>query len=163
MKTLKYFLNKIEYKYSMINEELKKSNYTGLDGSLITSKKGNFVEYYHSKYENGNQIRTYIPKKNIKLAENLSQKKYRMKLKRILDKNLKLIIKLNKSYKEHEIDEVYNSLNKEEQKLVSPYEPTWNQVVDAWYKMESITNPYAKSKIPFIQKEVKKSDRKVKD
>lgn len=49
---------------------------------------------------------------------------------------LKQIKKIAKDYSDNEIEELYTSLHNERQLLVTPVEPTWNQLLAEWYDQE---------------------------
>ena len=52
------------------------------------------------------------------------------------EKRLNQIKKIIKDYSDNEIEDVFTNLHKERQSLVTPIEPTWNQIVTKWYEEE---------------------------
>ena len=49
---------------------------------------------------------------------------------------LKQIEKILQNYTDDEIEKIYTSMHKERQSLVTPIEPTWDELLTKWYKEE---------------------------
>ena len=49
---------------------------------------------------------------------------------------LKQIKRITKNYSDDEIEKIYTSMNKARQLLVTPIEPTWDQLLTKWYEEE---------------------------
>lgn len=103
------------------------------EGHLRISKDKNRVRYYHCVND---RFGTYIPKSNGQLAKQLAQKAYYMTVAKKAEKRLNQIKKIIKDYSDNEIEDVFTNLHKERQSLVTPIEPTWNQIVTKWYEEE---------------------------
>lgn len=103
------------------------------DGKLRISNNNTRCRYYHCLY---NESGTYIPKSNTQLPRQLAQKTYDISVVKKIEVRLKQIRKLSKDYSDDEIEELYTSLNEKRQALITPVEPTWNQVVAKWYEEE---------------------------
>ena len=51
-----------------------------------------------------------------------------------VETRLKQIKKILQDYTDDEIERIYTSMHKERQLLVTPIEPTWNQLLMKWYE-----------------------------
>ena len=103
------------------------------EGHLRISKDKNKIRYYHCK-EDSNGI--YIPKSDKKLPQKLAQKTYNLSVIKKAEARLKQIKKITKDYSDDEIESLFTSLHTDRQVLVTPVEPTWKQLLDAWYAEE---------------------------
>lgn len=79
---------------------------------------------------------TYIPKAEMELARLLAQKNYNESVVKKAEARLKQIKKITKNYSDDEIEKIYTSMNKARQLLVTPIEPTWDQLLTKWYEEE---------------------------
>lgn len=127
--------NRLEEILRKVNKELA----TLPDGKLRISNDNTRCRYYHCLY---NEIGTYIPKSNTQLPRQLAQKTYDISVVKKIEVRLKQIRKLIKDYTDNEIEEIYTSLNEKRQALITPVEPTWNQVVAGWYEEEYHTKEF---------------------
>lgn len=153
-----YLLN-LKSKYEKINEKVKASDVNKIPGSLLILYSDSKIKYYHSQYINKEPTRSYIPRDNINLAKQLAQKKYHKKLKPIVNTNLKIINYILDNYTEETPQDAYYCLSNEEQKLIETVEPTWEELVEKFYKSENkmmnyeIPNPvYTKKNEPVRSK-----------
>lgn len=136
------YLHKQRIRYERIKNEIESSKLNEIPGSLLVQGKGPNKKYYHAVYINNKQVRTYIPKENLELRKKLAQKKYYKKLKPITNSNLKILNYAIKNYKGKTIADAYYSLSEDEKELAKPVEPTWEHIVEAFYKSANRTNNY---------------------
>ena len=101
------------------------------EGSLRINGSGNRVQYFH-KMKGGKVLGTYIPKKNITLAQTFAQKEYERKVLRSIEQEVKAIEKYLSSIPQNTAEEIYNSLHIERQKLIRPVRETDEQFVRRW-------------------------------
>lgn len=105
------------------------------EGNLRISVDNGKARYYCIK----GKSETYISKKESGLAENLANKSYLTSVTKKAEVKLKQIKRLLYNYSDNEIEEIYESLHHERQKLISPIEPTYHQLLENW-----LNEPYAK-------------------
>ena len=103
------------------------------EGHLRISKDKSKVRYYHCVND---RYGTYISKADEQLPKQLAQKTYYMEVAKRAEKRLNQIKKITKDYLDDEIEELFTSLHVDRQALVTPVEPTWNQIVTRWYEEE---------------------------
>ena len=70
------------------------------------------------------------------MPKRLAQKGYNKAVVKKGEARLKQIKKITKNYSDDEIEKIYTSMHKERQLLVTPIEPTWNQLLMKWYEEE---------------------------
>lgn len=99
------------------------------EGKLICVKNGKYVQYYNSD----GHVKTYIPKKNRKLAEELAVKKYLSALLEDLQKEKRAVDSYLKYYPKGE-GKAENLLTKESfyKELISPYFKTKSKQLQEW-------------------------------
>lgn len=100
------------------------------EGKLRISVDSGKVRYYHCLDD---RYGVYIPKENDKLPHMLAQKAYDESVVKAAEKRLKLINRCIKGYNDDEIDLLYESLHPERKTLITPVEPTFNQLEERWY------------------------------
>ena len=114
-------------------EDIVNKAKTGLsatpDGHLRISKDKNKIRYYHCTEDNGE---IYIPKSDKHLAKKLAQKTYNLSVIKKAETRLKQIKKITKDYSDDEIEEIFTSMHADRQVLVTPVEPTWEQLIHLW-------------------------------
>ena len=99
------------------------------DGYLRISKDKNKIKYYHCTEDNSG---TYIPKSDQYLPQKLAQKTYNLSVIKKAEARLKQIKRITKDYSDDEIEELFTSLHPDRQILVTPVEPTWEQLIHLW-------------------------------
>lgn len=114
-----------------MKRNLQERTYDNTEGSLRINGSGNRVQYFH-KMKGGKVLGTYIPKKNIALAQTLAQKEYERKVLRSIEQEVKAIEKYLSSIPQNTAEEIYNSLHIERQKLIRPVRETDEQFVRRW-------------------------------
>lgn len=105
------------------------------EGFLRISHHGNRTQYYRRndpKDFNG----VYIPQKNIHIARKLAQKDYDQKVIQAVEKELKAIEKYRSNYSSKKVEEIYEGLHKERQKLIVPVMETDEEYIRKWEGVE---------------------------
>lgn len=133
MNGLKTMLLKEQKHLETIVNEVKRRQESVPDGHLRISKDRNHIRYYQCTDE-GNEI--YIPRVEKQLPRQLAQKTYDLKVLKKAEPILKQIKKITKEYSDDEIEQIYRSMSKERQALVTPVEPTWEKKLAEWYLEE---------------------------
>lgn len=70
------------------------------------------------------------------MPKRLAQKGYNKAVVKKGEARLKQIKRITKNYSDDEIEKIYTSMNKARQLLVTPIEPTWDQLLTKWYEEE---------------------------
>lgn len=141
-KRLKIFKEEktIELKQTLINERQRLSKMSekveqdllgAPDGNLrIAHRKGD-TQYYHSK-TGTSKCGDYISKENIELIKKLAQKKYNENVLRYTKKVVAQMDKLLSEYDDNRLEDIYCSEHPDRQKLITPVEPIYDQLISAW-------------------------------
>ena len=108
-------------------------NTTVPEGHLRISIDKNKPRYYQCIDDNKG---VYIPRDNKELPKRLAQKGYNKAVVKKGEARLKQIKRITKNYSDDEIEKIYTSMNKARQLLVTPIEPTWDQLLTKWYEEE---------------------------
>ena len=134
MKGLKKLLLEEQLRLENLIKEGKSRLEHAPEGRLRLSKSHNHVQYYRCTEEkkSGN----YIPKENLKLAQQLAQKSYDEKILHLAETRLSQIRRIVKNYTDDELEKIYLNEHIERQKLIIPMEPTWEQKVHEWKAKE---------------------------
>ena len=133
-----------EIKKKLINREkqllkIKKDKERALrnvpEGSLRVNINGNRIQYYHRtdpKDLNG----VYIKEKDFQIAQKLAQKDYDMKVLRTAEQEIKAIQKFFSTNPERHVEEIYESLHAQRQKLVLPIKESDEEYIRNWESVE---------------------------
>lgn len=114
-----------------IKEEVGQRLLNVPEGTLRLSKSQGCVQYYHcTKGSLHNGI--YIHKNDIELAKQLAQKSYEEKIYDYTEKTIKYLDRLLSCYTDEKIAEIYANEHIERQKLITPLEPTYDQLIEKW-------------------------------
>lgn len=114
-----------------IKEEVGQRLLNVPEGTLRLSKSQGCVQYYHcTKGSPHNGI--YIHKNDIELAKQLAQKSYDEKIYDYTEKTIKYFDRLLSCYTDEKIAEIYANEHIERQKLITPLEPTYDQLIEKW-------------------------------
>ncbi|MCR5256184.1 MAG: hypothetical protein K6D96_09710 [Acetatifactor sp.] len=124
-------LNEQKYLENILTQLEKKSSNTLPQGCLRISVDGKRTRYYQCIND---RYGTYIPKGNLELARQLAQKTYYNSVKEKAASRLKLISKCLIDYSDDEIEQLYESLHSKRQALITPLEPTAEQLEKQWYE-----------------------------
>jgi hypothetical protein len=92
-----------------------------------------YVQYYAVRQDNNRSVNKYIPKKRLRLAEQLAQKAYDNKLKEVLVKRNKALEHTLRVMKESDPAMVYEQESAERRKLITPLVPTDEMLIEQWY------------------------------
>lgn len=118
-------------------QEIADKAQTGLtavpEGHLRISKDKNKPRYYQCIDDNNG---IYIPRSNKELPKLLAQKTYNRIVVKKAETRLKQMEKILQDYTDDEIEKIYTSMHKERKSLVTPIEPTWDELLTKWYKEE---------------------------
>lgn len=131
MEQIKLLLEKRKQKLLYVKKEKEKALKKVPDGKLRINRSGKRVQYFHRrdpKDFNG----TYIKMKDKNIAEQLAQKDYDAKILEICDQELHAIEKYFAHCPQKCMEEFYESLHKERQKLIMPVRETDEEFVKAW-------------------------------
>ena len=91
----------------------------------------------------------YISRENIQLPRQLAQKAYNDAVLKTAEVRGKHIARCLKNYNDDELEQLFTSLHPERQKLITPVEPTFNQLQERWYS-ESYVGKAFKEGMPVI-------------
>lgn len=76
--------------------------------------------------------RKYITKKEISLAKALAQKYYYLRIRSIIEKNLKELRRFIKVYRQNEVEEIYDNLCDERKELTTPVSMSVQGKINQW-------------------------------
>lgn len=127
---LQYMLAEEQERLEKIVNKVGSGLATAPEGHLRISKDKNYARYYHCTDDRNGK---YIPRSNKILPEQLAQKTYNKTVLKKAERRLKQIKEIIQDYSDDEIEQIYTSMHKERKALVTPIEPTWNQVLGKWY------------------------------
>lgn len=133
METISSQLAEIEKKYISVYKKIQRKP-SKVEGSLVIAKHKNRTQYYHQfkNAKTGKYDRRYIRPKQMELAIQLANQSYRRRLSKLLEKRIKQLKLINKTFQDDEIDQVYLSLSPERQALVDPLLETYSQKLETW-------------------------------
>lgn len=136
---MKGWLNKRIIQMNQYLDKINKELEDVPKGSLRILKRQSGKAYYFHKYTNaetGKCINEYIEKKNEGVAFQLAQKGYNMKVKRLIEKELRDLNKIKAIKVEEEIDKVYDSMSQERKMLVTPIRVSVKEKIRRWQNEE---------------------------
>ncbi len=131
MEQIKNLLETREKQLLKIKKEKEKALRKIPDGNLRICKHGEKVQYYYRndpKDFNG----VYIREENIELARKLAQKDYDEKVLCTTEKELNVIKKCLSNYPAKCVEQIYQSLHKERQKLITPIREPDDEYIRKW-------------------------------
>lgn len=155
---LKNLLRGEEKKLVQIKQLVDRSLSKTPEGNLRITSSGKQVQYMHC-FGDDKKLMTrgkYIKKENRELISALAQKSYDQKVKKLIDRRLKQIQKLNSEYDDQEIEQIYENLHPIRQEFVKPYDKPWRQKVLEWKMIPYVGKEFAKD-VPEIY--TKKGER----
>ncbi len=127
---LKEMLLQEQNRLQEIIANTSKTNNSAPEGRLRISVDQGCVRYYNCTND---RYGVYIPRNNELLPRKLAQKTYNEAVLKIATARNKLITRCLKDYNDDEIEELFTSLHPERQKLITPVEPTYEQLELKWY------------------------------
>ena len=135
MEQIRSLLEERKEKLLQIKNEKEKALKKAPEGSLRICVRGKKAQYYHRndpKDFNG----IYIPKKDDALAQNLAQKDYDKKVHYAAERELNAITKYLVSYPAKNVEQIYQDLHRERQKLIVPIMESEEEFVRKWEQVE---------------------------
>lgn len=112
----------------MIDKELEHAP----EGSLKIMRKADKSYYYHQIKQDNTYEKKYIEKKNEAFAIALARKGYYIKLKPLLEKELRALELFDKSYNEDIADKVYDSMIEARKQIVKPVRLSSREILKKW-------------------------------
>ena len=131
MEQIKNLLEVRQNQLTQLKKEKEKAIEKAPDGSLRICKHGNKTQYYHRnnpKDFNG----VYIKEKDVGLARKLAQKDYDKKVLCSAEKELNAISKYLSNCPDKSVEEIYEGLHVERQKMIVPIKETDKEYVRKW-------------------------------
>lgn len=92
--------------------------------------------YYYRRTDPKDTAGVYLQKRDIHIAEKLAQKDYDEQVLRSIEKEIKAIDKYLEGYPNFHMEQVYERLHKERQKLVKPIQKSDEQYIKEWESIE---------------------------
>lgn len=92
-----------------------------------------YVQYHAVTWKNGRQVREYVGRENMKLAEQLAQQTYENKAKKAAERRLRGLEQALKLAVKTDLMEVYIRESPERRKLIIPLLSTDEQYIEQWY------------------------------
>lgn len=135
MEQIKELLEKREKQLLQLKKEKEKSLSKAPEGSLRVCCRGKKTQFYRRndpKDFNG----VYIREKDRELAQKLAQKDYDKKICYAAEQELSAIKKYFSNYPAKNIEEIYESLHRERQQLISPIIESDEEYVRKWESVE---------------------------
>ena len=100
----------------------------------LSVAKGKYLYPYAVSTKDGKTIRRYIPKKNLRLASQLAQKAYDLRMKKTILKRGKALERALLALRDFDPSAVYDCESPERKKLIIPHIPTDEQFIEQWYE-----------------------------
>ena len=133
-----------------VRRELEEFIMNAPEGSLRIAKNENRILYFQYNKNNAGKYRTgkYISKEKMPIIQQLAQKDYNVKLTSLIEKEIKLLEKIEKfealeNKNKMQIENVYDSLSLERKALVEPMYISNEEYAKKWQE-----EPYTKK--PFL-------------
>ena len=95
--------------------------------------RNRYVQYHAVTWKNGRQVREYVGRENMKLAEQLAQQTYENKAKKAAERRLRGLEQALKLAVKTDLMEVYIRESPERKKLIIPLLSTDEQYIEQWY------------------------------
>ena len=136
---------KLEERLQLLKQtqkEVEKETRRLPEGSLRISQKEKHIEYYATS--EADNPGTYIPKDKMKLAAQLAQRTYNLRIIKLLEKEIRT---LEAYFEETEngkaISNFYNNLCLPRRKLITPITLPDEQFIEEWQKVEWTGHPFS--------------------
>lgn len=136
MKGLRELLLVEQERLATIKHKLESERLGAPEGTLRITKSNGHSQYYHHLCDSVQSNGKYLPKTEEKLIRGLAQKSYDNKLLRLVERRLNQFKQITKDYQDDEIEEIFQKQAMERKKLVTPVEPTKEQIIHAWINKE---------------------------
>lgn len=112
------------------------------EGSLKILCRENKTYYYQQIKQNGMYEKKYIEKKKTDMAIALAKKGYYIKVKPLLEKELKALESFDKSYNEDAVDKIYDLMIEERKQIVNPVRVSNREALKRWNDEEYEINQW---------------------
>ena len=135
MEEIKEKLRNREKQLLKLKKDKERALRSAPEGALRINVNGNRVQYYHrtdSKDLNG----VYIKEKDFRIAQKLAQKDYDKKILRNAEQENKAIQKFFAADPEKHVEEIYESLHAQRQKLILPIKDSDEEYIRNWENVE---------------------------
>lgn len=116
---------------AVIIKKARKELLNAPDGRLRVGKSQGCSQYYYCE-KGGPHNGVYIPNAEIKKARKLAQKAYDEKVLRYAERAHRQISKLLEVYADDKIEQIYLKEHPARQKLVFPFEDTYEMKLESW-------------------------------
>lgn len=113
-------------------------------GTLRVMQQGENMRYYVRKEEYPNDT-IYLPKEKLNLARDLAQKDYDQKVLKAVSKELTAINKYIQHCPSIRAEQIYETLHKGKQSLVTPLCPSDEEYVQDWEAVEYEGKPFSEN------------------
>ena len=148
-------LRKEEARLKQIDQIVNKRLEVVPEGSLrITTTRKSQIQFMQCT--GSGKKEQFIKKNNVELARKLAQKSYDEKVKKLVERRLKQIEKLERECKDAEIEEIYDQLHPIRKAMIQPVEKPWEQRVSEWKSIPYVGKEFDET-IPVIY--TKKGER----
>lgn len=131
MEQIKNLLEARENYLLQLKKEKEKSLKFAPEGSLRINRRGTRMQYYQ-RNDPKDFTGMYIRRENLELAHKLAQKDYDKKILAASEKELEAIQKYYLNYPDRNVEQIYESLHEERQKLITPILETDEEFVRKW-------------------------------
>lgn len=131
MQQIKNLLEARENQLQQLKKEKEKALLKAPEGSLRLCKHGSKTQYYHRnnpKDFNG----VYIKEKDMGFARKLAQKDYDKKVLCSAEKELNAIHRYLESCPDKSVEQIYENLHEERQKIITPIVETDEEYIRKW-------------------------------
>lgn len=144
-KNLKKRLSEIRKIKARVDKSLKKAP----EGSLVVSSSHGCTQFFHKTADSKNKG-AYIAKTNKKLITALAQKDYDVLLKKEIEKQEKLLVRLLKNLPERNLEDIYKQVNPAKREFINPHMETEEQFVDEWLREEYVSNSFHSENLRYV-------------
>jgi len=104
------------------------------DGTLRVCNNGGRIQFYH-RIEPTDCCGRYINERELPLVKSLAEKDYDKKLLRAIERELNAIKKYFDTYPATNVEQIYEKLHKERQKLVNPIVEPKEEFIRKWVEL----------------------------
>ena len=135
MEEIKEKLRNREKQLLKLKKDKERALRNAPEGSLRVNVNGNRIQYYH-RTEPKDLNGVYIKEKDFRIAQKLAQKDYDKKILRNAEQEIKAIQKFFAADPEKHVEEIYESLHAQRQKLILPIKDSDEEYIRNWENVE---------------------------
>ena len=135
MEEIKVKLRNREKKLLKLKKDKERALRNAPEGSLRVNVHGNRIQYYQ-RTEPKDLNGVYIKEKDFRIAQKLAQKDYDKKILHTAEQEIKAIQKFFSANPERHVEEIYESLHVQRQKLVLPIRESDEEYIRNWESVE---------------------------